>query len=157
MRELRALGFEPVYDEAIFDAARFVAGDSRRVRARVLSDAWRDPSIAALIAVRGGYGSAQLLPLLDPARCGPRAKPLIGYSDITALLSLVCRARPGRRFTGRWSRAASSKGPAAYDEDSFRGALIAARAGRGVRARCSSRRCARERRRGRLSAARSRS
>ena len=33
---------------------------------------WRDPAIAGIIAVRGGYGSAQVLPLLDRAR-GPRA------------------------------------------------------------------------------------
>ena len=63
--ELARLGFEAVYDERIFDKDRFVAG-SVETRVRAIHDAWADPSIAALIAMRGGYGSAQLLPFLDP-------------------------------------------------------------------------------------------
>ena len=44
--------------------------------------------------MRGGYGSAQLLPLLDPALMRRARKALIGYSDITALLALLPAARP---------------------------------------------------------------
>src|SRR5690606_9111997 len=65
IRELAALGFEAVYDERVLLRRRFVAGDPE-VRAAVLHEAWRDPSIAALVAIRGGYGSAQVLPYLDP-------------------------------------------------------------------------------------------
>ena len=35
------------------------------VRAKAFLEAWRDPSIRALIAVRGGYGSVHLLPYLE--------------------------------------------------------------------------------------------
>ena len=35
----------------------FVAG-AAAVRAKAIQDAWADESIAALIAMRGGYGSA---------------------------------------------------------------------------------------------------
>ena len=48
-------------------ATRYLSGDAAAARGR-FDAAWRDPSIAALIAVRGGYGSVQLLPLLDPVR-----------------------------------------------------------------------------------------
>lgn len=86
VRELEQLGFEPVYDDRVFARDRFVAGPAA-VRAAAIHDAWRDPSIAALVAVRGGYGSAQLLPLLDPALMRSSRKVFVGYSDITALLA----------------------------------------------------------------------
>ena len=62
--ELRALGFDPVYDESVFERRAYAAG-SAATRAAAFERAWRDPDIAALIAVRGGYGSVHLLPLLE--------------------------------------------------------------------------------------------
>ena len=88
LEEIRALGFEPVCDETIFERQRYVAGPAP-ARAESLGRAWRDPSIAGIIAVRGGYGSAQLLPLLDPAEVGRRPTVLLGCSDITALLTFL--------------------------------------------------------------------
>lgn len=85
--ELQRLGFDAVYDEKVFERQRFVAGDAQ-TRAALIEKAWRDPSIRALIAIRGGYGSAQLLPLLDTRLMRDARKPFIGYSDITALLCL---------------------------------------------------------------------
>jgi muramoyltetrapeptide carboxypeptidase len=59
--------------------------------------AWRDPSIGALVAVRGGYGSVQVLPLLDREEARRAAKPFVGYSDLTAVLTfLTDRLRAGR-------------------------------------------------------------
>jgi muramoyltetrapeptide carboxypeptidase len=74
IEEIRRLGFEPVYDESVFDKQRYLAG-SPATRARAIETAWRDPSIAGLIGVRGGYGSAQVLPLLDPADARRARKP----------------------------------------------------------------------------------
>ena len=90
--ELARLGLEAVYDESVFDKDRFVAG-SVETRVRAILTAWEDPSIAALIAMRGGYGSAQLLPFLDPDVMVSARKALIGYSDITAILCAVPAAR----------------------------------------------------------------
>ena len=122
--ELARLGFEAVYDESIFDKDRFVAG-SVETRVRAIHDAWADPSIAALIAMRGGYGSAQLLPFLDSDLLRSGRKALIGYSDITALLTLYQRnglaAIHGPMIDRR-----ISKGASAYDEDSFRRVLMQA-------------------------------
>ena len=56
--ELARIGLEAVYDDTIFDKARFVAGSVRPASARSCAPA--GPGIAALIAMRGGYGSAQL-------------------------------------------------------------------------------------------------
>jgi muramoyltetrapeptide carboxypeptidase len=122
--ELARLGFEVIYDNTLFDKHRFVAG-TVETRVAAIVKAWEDPSIAALIAMRGGYGSAQLLPFLDPAILVAGRKALIGYSDITSLLGLYLRnglvgihgPMIDRRF---------SKGPSAYDEASFRKVLMQA-------------------------------
>lgn len=120
--ELTRLGFEPVYDPSILDKERFVAG-SVQTRVRQIMQAWQDDSIAALIAMRGGYGSAQLLPFLDPAVLVDARKALIGYSDITSLLGLYLRhgltAIHGPMIDRR-----ISKGPSSYDEASFRKVLM---------------------------------
>ena len=116
--EIRRLGFEPVYDESVFARQRYVAGPAA-VRAAAIQAAWRDPSIAGVIGVRGGYGSAQLLPLLDRDEASRAAKPFIGYSDLTSILTFLtigCRvvAFHGPMLAGRLGR-----GAAAYDEQSF--------------------------------------
>ena len=86
--ELRRIGFDPVYDETVFDRRGYVAG-SPEMRAAAIRAAWRDPSIAGLIGVRGGYGSAQILPLLDASDARAGRKAFIGYSDLTALLTFL--------------------------------------------------------------------
>lgn len=122
--ELSRLGLEAVYDQSIFEKDRFVAG-SVETRVKAIHDALDDPSIAALIAIRGGYGSAQLLPLLDAGRLVRHRKALIGYSDITAILSWYGRnglvAIHGPMIDRRFS-----KGPSAYDESSFRRVMMSA-------------------------------
>jgi len=85
VNELRTLGFAPVFDESVFSRQGYVAG-SASGRATALDAAWRDPTIAGVMAVRGGYGSAQLLPLLDVDAARDARKPFIGSSDLTALL-----------------------------------------------------------------------
>src|SRR5262245_21808552 len=62
--ELRRLGYEPVCDETVFARTRYTAGDPA-VRAGAFRKAWADSSIRAMVAVRGGYGSVQILPYLD--------------------------------------------------------------------------------------------
>ena len=86
--ELRDLGLDPVVDERVFERQAYVAG-SAPSRAEGFRAAWRDPSVAALIGARGGYGSAQLLPLLDATELRQRPKALVGCSDLTALLTFL--------------------------------------------------------------------
>jgi muramoyltetrapeptide carboxypeptidase len=115
--ELRRLGFEVVYDEAILARERFEAGPAA-LRARLLHEAWRNPDVSALLCVRGGYGSQQLLPLLDPDVMRAAGKLIIGYSDITALhawaWSCGVVSLCGPMIDGRLAA-----GPDAYDERTF--------------------------------------
>src|SRR5688572_8288735 len=62
--ELQRIGFHPVYDDRVFERRLYLAGPAQ-LRADSWRDAWKDPATAALIAVRGGYGSVHLLPLLS--------------------------------------------------------------------------------------------
>jgi muramoyltetrapeptide carboxypeptidase len=71
------------YGDGIFERQRYLAGpDSRRLKE--LSDALLDPAIKAVFCARGGYGATRLLEQLGSLRLAV-PKPLVGFSDITAL------------------------------------------------------------------------
>lgn len=117
--ELRRLGYDPAYDDDVFARTGTYLSGTAALRAAAFSRAWADPSIAALIAVRGGYGSVQLLPLLDETLIRSTPKLFIGYSDNTSLLSwLTCRcgvtALHGPMIEGR-----IAKGREGFDVDSM--------------------------------------
>ena len=123
LSELRRLGYEPVYEEDVFAREGTYLSGAADVRAAAFSRAWSDPSIAALMAVRGGYGSVQMLPLLDGYAIRRTPKLFIGYSDNTSILTwLTCRcgmtALHGPMIDGRLA-----KGADGYDEASFVGLL----------------------------------
>jgi len=120
--ELRQLGFEPVYDDSVFAREAYVSGPPR-LRADAISRALDDDSIAGLIAVRGGYGSAQLLPLVDCARVRRARKPLVGYSDVTALLTFFTIQCGVVAFHGPMLDQRLSRGAAGYDRESFLASL----------------------------------
>src|SRR5215469_3421569 len=81
--ELRRLGLVPVYDDSVFDRRGFLAGTSE-TRAAALNHAWSQPDIDAIIAVRGGYGSVEVLSLLDRDRISQTRTAFVGYSDVTS-------------------------------------------------------------------------
>jgi muramoyltetrapeptide carboxypeptidase len=120
--ELGRLGFEPVYDESVFARRTYVSG-APDVRAAAIRAAWRDPSIAGLIGVRGGYGSVQLLPLLDRNEARRARKPFIGYSDLTSILTFLTTGCELVAFHGPMLAGRLGKGEARYDRASFLNAL----------------------------------
>ncbi len=60
------------------------AGTDRK-RAEDINNFFRDDSVKAILCVRGGYGTARTLGKLDYKMIAEHPKPLIGFSDITAL------------------------------------------------------------------------
>jgi muramoyltetrapeptide carboxypeptidase len=58
---------------------------SPQVRATDVQRAFADPEIDAIQTMRGGYGSAQVIPLLDFEAIAESPKFFVGLSDITAL------------------------------------------------------------------------
>jgi muramoyltetrapeptide carboxypeptidase len=82
---LEALGFTVRVGAHLLDRHGYLAGDDR-ARADDINKAFADRSVAAVHAIRGGWGSARLLPYLDFDAIRRSPKVLIGYSDVTALL-----------------------------------------------------------------------
>lgn len=62
-----------------------------QARADALLDMFRDPEINAIQCARGGVGSVRLLDLLDYKLIRQHPKPLVGFSDATALLQAITR------------------------------------------------------------------
>jgi muramoyltetrapeptide carboxypeptidase len=116
--ELRSLGFDPTYEESVFERRAYAAG-SATTRAAAFARAWRDPSIAALIAVRGGYGSVHLLPLLGESLLLGEPKAFIGYSDNTSLLSWLTLIGGIVSFHGPMLEGRLARGDAGYDRATF--------------------------------------
>ena len=119
VEELRRLGYEPSYDEDVFARVSGYLSGSAELRAAAFARAWSDPTVAALIAVRGGYGSVQMLPLLDAGLIRKTPKLFIGYSDNTSILSwLTCQcgitALHGPMIEGR-----VAKGADGFDAESL--------------------------------------
>jgi muramoyltetrapeptide carboxypeptidase len=104
---LLAERYQPRFDPGLFSRHRYLAGDDQR-RLDELLRALRDPEIRAVFCARGGYGAMRLLPRLTAATAddaerptgswgstaSDRAsagidKPLVGFSDITALHAWV--------------------------------------------------------------------
>jgi muramoyltetrapeptide carboxypeptidase len=72
-------------------AARGNYAGTVKERVDDLHAAFRDPKIAALWAIRGGSGCAQILPALNYELIRNHPKIVLGYSDITALLLALYR------------------------------------------------------------------
>ncbi|HEU0029037.1 MAG TPA: LD-carboxypeptidase [Kofleriaceae bacterium] len=51
-----------------------------------------DPDVRAIVLARGGYGLMRILPALDPEPLRRDPKPIVGFSDATALLAWAYRA-----------------------------------------------------------------
>jgi muramoyltetrapeptide carboxypeptidase len=127
IQELKTIGFEPVYDDSVFAKGTppYVAG-APELRAMAIRSALTDPSIDGIIGVRGGYGSAQLIPLLDVEEARRARKPFIGYSDLTAVLSFLTIQCGVTAFHGPMLDECLSRGEARYDRASFLGAVTRA-------------------------------
>jgi muramoyltetrapeptide carboxypeptidase len=88
-----ALGLRVRLGRHLLDRYGYFAGRDAD-RAADVNQAFTDPSVHAVFALRGGWGSARLLPLLRYDAIRRHPKILMGYSDVTALL-LAIHARTG--------------------------------------------------------------
>ena len=116
---LEALGLKVRVGEHLLDRHGYLAGRDRD-RAADINAFFQDRSISAVLPLRGGWGSARLLPFLDYDAIRRNPKIIVGYSDVTALLTAI-HARSGLvtfhgpNGMGRWD---------AYSLDYFRRVLF---------------------------------
>ncbi len=83
---LKAWGLEVVIGQTVTSAYHQFAGTDEQ-RAADLQQYLDDPDIKAIIAARGGYGTIRIIDRLDFTTFAQHPKWLIGFSDITVLLS----------------------------------------------------------------------
>jgi muramoyltetrapeptide carboxypeptidase len=84
---LESMGFRTFFDKNIFHKYGFLTGTDVQ-RADQVNRLFADPAVQAVVCARGGYGSMRILPFLDFETIQENPKIFIGYSDITALLSV---------------------------------------------------------------------
>ena len=72
-------------------APRYLA-DADQCRIDEFNAMLRNPDIRAIVMARGGYGIMRILPQLDAAALRADPKPIVGFSDGTALLSWAWHA-----------------------------------------------------------------
>ncbi|MEN8376203.1 MAG: LD-carboxypeptidase [Gemmatimonadota bacterium] len=90
---LAALGLVPIRGRHLLDRHGYLAGTDE-ARAADLNEMFADDTVDGVLAVRGGWGAARLLHLLDFDAVAANPKVFLGYSDITTLL-LALHARTG--------------------------------------------------------------
>lgn len=81
---LESWGLEVVMGETVSAAHHQFAGTDE-LRAKDLQQFLDDPSIKAVFAARGGYGTVRIIDLLDFSGLKKSPKWIIGFSDITVL------------------------------------------------------------------------
>lgn len=86
-------GYRVKLGDGIWERDDHLAGDPK-TRARDIMAMFEDPEVDVVQCLQGGYGSAQTLPHLDFDAIAANPKPLVGFSDITAL-HVAIRERTG--------------------------------------------------------------
>lgn len=84
IKAVENLVFKVVVGETCMQRHGYLAGKDE-LRAHEVNEMFRNPEIDGIFCIRGGYGAARLLPLLDLEMIKQNPKVFAGYSDVTAL------------------------------------------------------------------------
>lgn len=84
IKAMEEMGFEVVLGESAKGNHGFLSG-SDELRAKDINSMFEDKSVKGIFAIRGGYGAARLLDMLDYNMIKKNPKVFAGYSDVTAL------------------------------------------------------------------------
>lgn len=85
VQKLTALGLKVKVGAHALDRYGYLAGKDRD-RAADVNAMFADPSVQAILPLRGGWGCNRILPLLDYNLIRSHPKIIMGFSDITALV-----------------------------------------------------------------------
>ncbi len=119
---LRDFGYDPVVmPHALSRGPLYYAGTAEE-RVADVHAAFADRTIKGVLCTRGGWGSAELLPLLDAALLRANPKVFVGYSDHTSLHTWL-RQECGLRTVYGPMVAADWSSPEGVDEPSWRAAV----------------------------------
>lgn len=88
LNSIRYLQLEPILYPSCNLNYGYLSGEDSK-RAQDLNDAFCNPEIQGIFCLRGGYGATRILPLLDWPSIKKNPKVFLGYSDITALHTVL--------------------------------------------------------------------
>ncbi len=115
---LEGLGYRVETGRNIAKRKGFLAGSDRE-RADDLNRLFADRRVRAIIALRGGYGSMRILPMIDYGLVRKHPKIFVGYSDLTAV-QMALWSRCGLvSFAGPMAAAAMARGLTGNAEETF--------------------------------------
>ncbi|NNE30659.1 MAG: LD-carboxypeptidase [Saprospiraceae bacterium] len=86
--QIKSLGFK-VKEGKFLRSRHGYLGAKDQGRLEDLHSMFADSSVQGIWCIRGGYGCGRLLPMIDYRLVKKNPKPLIGYSDITALHNAI--------------------------------------------------------------------
>jgi muramoyltetrapeptide carboxypeptidase len=115
---LEGLGYRIELSRNLLRKNGYLAGTDRQ-RADDLNIFFRDPRVRAIIALRGGYGSMRILPMIDYAAARKHPKIFVGYSDLTVLQLALWRKCGLVTFAGPMVAGEMSRGLSGYAEELF--------------------------------------
>ena len=118
VRYLERLGYVVKVGKNAARVHGYLAGTDEQ-RAADFNDMIRDDNVKAIFAVRGGYGTPRILPLLDYKGLKRHPKIIVGYSDITALQLAIYRKIALVTFSGPMAGVEMSDGIDPYTEEHF--------------------------------------
>jgi len=84
INNLRGLGFKVIYSDRLMQKNGYFSAIDEE-RAADLNEMFERKDVQGIMCARGGYGCARILPHLDYELIENNPKPLIGFSDVTAL------------------------------------------------------------------------
>lgn len=99
LRKLEQLGYKVTFGRYITDDDGLGSALASK-RAEDLMAAYRDPNVAVVMALGGGWLANSVLPYIDWQVLQDNPKPLVGYSDITVVLNAIYAKTGGRGYLG---------------------------------------------------------
>jgi len=96
---LESLGYKVKLGKHIYKRFGYLSARDWE-RAEDLNDMFADPSVKAIICVRGGYGTPRMLDWVDYKIIRRNPKIFVGYSDITALQLAIFKKTGLITFSG---------------------------------------------------------
>lgn len=82
---VESMGYQVKIGRACYESLHGYLAGSAKQRAEDINLMFADPSVKAIFCIRGGYGSSQIMELLDYDVIARNPKIFVGYSDITNL------------------------------------------------------------------------
>ncbi len=86
--KLEDMGFRTTHNDSVLSEYGYFAGRDQE-RAGELMEMFTREDVDGIWCVRGGYGSIRILDLLNYEEIKAHPKVLVGYSDITALITAI--------------------------------------------------------------------